>query len=67
MQCISGHLGRQKPTPLGNGGEEIPAQQNPVEVEEKRPDGPQLEALPVVSPGIDGITSERVRQFLDAP
>ena len=61
-----GRLGRQKPTPVGNGDEEIPVQQNPVEVKQERPDGPQVESPPTVSSAIDEITSERVRQFLDA-
>ena len=58
-----GRLGRQKPTPVGNGDEKIPAQQNPMEVEQVRPDGPQMETT-----AIEGeVTTEMARRFLDAP
>ena len=62
-----GRLGRERPTPVRNGDEKIPAQPNPVEVEQERPDGPQEEALAVEPSALDEITSERVRRFLDAP
>lgn len=56
-----GHLGRQKPTPVGNG--EIPVQQNAAEVEQERPCGPPEEALAVEPSAPDEIA----RRFLDEP
>jgi hypothetical protein len=52
---------------VGNGGEEIPVQQNPVEVEEKRLDGHQRETSPVELPATDEITAEMARRFLAEP
>ena len=62
-----GRLGRSYPTPVGNGGEEEPPQQNPVEVEQERPDGPPEEALAVEPSAPGEITPEMARRFLDEP
>jgi hypothetical protein len=62
-----GRLGREKPTPVGNGCEEKPAQQDATEVEQERPDGPSVDDAPVKVASTDEITAERVRRFLDAP
>jgi hypothetical protein len=62
-----GHLGRQKPTPVGNGGEEIPAQQNAVEVATERPCGPAVDMPPVEPEAPGEITTEMARRFLAEP
>lgn len=62
-----GRLGREKPTPVGNGEEEIPAQQKPLEVEQERPDGPPEEALAVEPSAPGDITLEAARRFLAEP
>lgn len=61
-----GRLGRSYPTPVGNGGEEKSPQQNPVKVEQKRPDGPPEEAL-AVEPSAPDDALEMARRFLAEP
>ena len=62
-----GRLGRSYPTPVGNGGDEIMAQHNPIKVEEACPVGPRLENPSAECSAPREVALEMARLFLEAP